>query len=75
MHSVPTRRFVLISADHPLCTAIEENKDQLQTHDIQAMPEQMIKVRPMPVAFSCAFSAPRILTCSFRRSLRHCTTP
>ena len=44
MHKVESRRFVLVSADHPLITAIQENSDQLQTSDVEQMAEQMVKV-------------------------------
>ena len=44
VHAVPSRRFVLVSADHPLITAIHENAEQLQSADVQQMPEQMVKI-------------------------------
>jgi hypothetical protein len=44
VHKVESRRFVLVSADHPLITAISENSDQLQATDVEQMAEQMVKV-------------------------------
>lgn len=44
VHKVPQRRFALVSSDHPLVTAIQENQDQLQAHEITQMPEQMVKI-------------------------------
>lgn len=44
VHAVPSRRFVLVSSDHPLITAISENAEQLQAADVQEMPEQMVKI-------------------------------
>jgi hypothetical protein len=44
VHAVPQRRFVLISADHPLVTALHENQDQLQMSEVTQMPEQMLKI-------------------------------
>lgn len=44
VHAVPSRRFVLVSDDHPLITAIHENAEQLQAADVQQMPEHMVKV-------------------------------
>ena len=44
VHAVASRRFVLVSADHPLITAIHENAEQLQAADVQQMPEQMVKI-------------------------------
>lgn len=44
IHAVPQRRFVLVSAGHPLVTAIQENATSLQTSDITQMPEQLIKI-------------------------------
>lgn len=44
IHAVPQRRFVLVALNHPLITAIQENQDKLQMQDIQALPDQMIKI-------------------------------
>lgn len=44
VHKVMDRKFVLISADHPLVQAIRDNQDQLQLANIESMPENMIKI-------------------------------
>ena len=35
VHEVNARRFVLVSADHPIVSAISENADKLQMGEIQ----------------------------------------
>jgi hypothetical protein len=44
IHAVNQRRFVLVSLNHPLVTAIQENQEKLQMSEIQQMPEQLIKI-------------------------------
>ena len=44
VHKVLDRKFVLISADHPLVQAIRDNQDQLQLANIESMPENMVKI-------------------------------
>ena len=44
VHKVDAKSFVLITADHPIISAISENSDKLQLGDVAAMPEGMIKV-------------------------------
>lgn len=44
VHIVAQRRFVLVSASHPLVTAIQENASSLQTADITQMPENLVKI-------------------------------
>lgn len=44
VHAVPQRNFVLISSDHPIMTAIDDNKQQLQTGDLNEMPEGLVKM-------------------------------
>ena len=38
------RRFCLVSADHPLVSAISENQDKLQMGEISMMPEGLVKI-------------------------------
>ena len=38
------KRFVLIQADHPIVSAIQENSERLQLGDVAAMTEGLIKV-------------------------------
>lgn len=44
VHEVSQRRFVLVSADHPIVSAISENADQLQMGEISMMPEGLVKI-------------------------------
>jgi hypothetical protein len=44
IHEVKQRRFCLVSADHPIVSAISENSERLQMGDISMMPEGMIKI-------------------------------
>merc|ERR1712159_843246 len=44
VHEVNARRFVLVSADHPIVSAISENADKLQMGEIQMMPEGLVKI-------------------------------
>lgn len=44
VHKVDMKRFVLLTADHPIVTAIHENSDRLQLGDVSWMPEGLIKV-------------------------------
>ena len=44
VHKVMDKQFVLISGDHPLVQAIRDNQEQLQMANIEAMPENMVKV-------------------------------
>jgi hypothetical protein len=44
IHSVPSRRFHLVAADHPLVSALSENTDKLQTGEISMMPEGLVKI-------------------------------
>lgn len=43
-HSVAAKRFVLLQADHPVVSAIQENSEKLQLGDVTGMPEGLIKV-------------------------------
>jgi len=43
IHEVSQRRFVLVSADHPIISAISENADKLQMNEISMMPEGLVK--------------------------------
>ena len=38
------RNFALVAADHPVCAAIQENAETLQTGDISMMPEGLVKI-------------------------------
>lgn len=38
------RNFALVAADHPVCAAIQENADSLQTGEISMMPEGLVKL-------------------------------
>ena len=50
MHEVSQRRFVLVSADHPIVSAISENADKLQMGEIS-----MVSLRPSPCFYApCA---------------------
>merc|ERR1712159_658735 len=44
VHEVSQRRFVLVSADHPIVSAISENADKLQMGEISMMPEGLVKI-------------------------------
>merc|ERR1711959_499630 len=44
VHEVNARRFVLVSADHPIVSAISENADKLQVHEVSMMPEGLVKI-------------------------------
>merc|ERR1719454_250092 len=44
IHEVQARRFVLVSADHPIVSAISENADKLQMGEISMMPEGLVKI-------------------------------
>lgn len=44
VHEVSARRFVLVSADHPIVSAISENADKLQMGEISMMPEGLVKI-------------------------------
>merc|ERR1712159_444183 len=44
VHEVNARRFVLVSADHPIVSAISENADKLQMGEIPMMPEGLVKI-------------------------------
>ena len=44
VHEVAQRRFVLVSADHPIVSAISENADKLQMGEISMMPEGLVKI-------------------------------
>lgn len=44
VHEVSQRRFVLVAADHPLVSAIQENADKLQMGEISMMPEGLVKI-------------------------------
>lgn len=44
IHEVNARRFVLVSADHPIVSAISENADRLQMGEISMMPEGLVKI-------------------------------
>merc|ERR1712118_65553 len=44
VHEVNARRFVLVSADHPIVSAISENADKLQMGEISMMPEGLVKI-------------------------------
>tara|TARA_Y100000768_G_scaffold330515_1_gene269267 strand:+ start:14853 stop:15380 length:528 start_codon:yes stop_codon:yes gene_type:complete len=44
IHEVSQRRFVLVSADHPIISAISENADKLQMNEISMMPEGLVKI-------------------------------
>lgn len=41
---VDDRNFALVSADHPICAAIQENAENLQTGAISMMPEGLVKI-------------------------------
>tara|TARA_B110000046_G_scaffold185414_1_gene226934 strand:+ start:3235 stop:4260 length:1026 start_codon:yes stop_codon:yes gene_type:complete len=44
VHAVPARRFVLVSGDHPIMTAIKDNQSSLQTDEFAEMPEGLVKM-------------------------------
>merc|ERR1712159_822828 len=44
VHEVSQRRFVLVSADHPIVSPISENADKLQMGEIAMMPEGLVKI-------------------------------
>lgn len=44
VHAVPQRRFVLVSGDHPVMTAIKDNQTTLQTDEFAEMPEGLVKM-------------------------------
>lgn len=44
IHEVTARRFCLVSADHPLVSAISENAEKLQMGEISMMPEGLVKI-------------------------------
>jgi len=44
VHEVNARRFVLVAADHPIVSAIQENADKLQMGEISMMPEGLVKI-------------------------------
>ena len=61
IHEVSQRRFVLVSADHPIVSAISENADRLQMGEIS----MMRKPAPTPSASTRTAHAP--LPCRSRR--------
>ena len=64
VHAVPQRRFVLVSAEHPLMQAIKDNAAQLQSSDFSEMPEGMCSAAP-----SCHLLHTHPRPCHFRLSL------
>lgn len=44
VHEVADRNFALVAADHPICAAIQENAQNLQTGEISMMPEGLVKI-------------------------------
>jgi len=44
VHEVNQRKFVLVSADHPIVSAISENAHKLQMGEISMMPEGLVKI-------------------------------
>jgi hypothetical protein len=44
IHEVAARRFVLVSQDHPLVSAIQENQERLQMGQVSVMPEGLVKI-------------------------------
>lgn len=44
VHTVQSRNFCLINADHPMVSAISENHERLQVGEISMMPEGLVKI-------------------------------